>query len=78
MNKQNKTYNAQDFVNYHAGKMPAQEMYALERAALEDDFLADALEGYANTNNAENEIATINEKLATKNDTAKVVSMASI
>lgn len=77
MNEQNKTYNAKDFANYHAGKMPEQEMYALERAALEDDFLADALEGYANTNNAENEIAEIKERLVSKKDTAKVIPIGS-
>jgi hypothetical protein len=75
MNNQNKTYNATDFANYHAGKMPAAEMYALERAALEDDFLADALDGYAYTENQEAEIASIHEKIKGKNtdDIAKII-----
>jgi hypothetical protein len=78
MNKQNKTYNATDFANYHAGKMPAAEMYALERAALEDDFLADALEGYAHSNDHETEIAAIqaNLKNTTASDSAKVIPIA--
>jgi hypothetical protein len=75
MNKQIKTYNATDFANYHAGKMPTAEMYALERAALEDDFLADALEGYAYTENQEVEIASIQEKIKgeNKDDIAKII-----
>jgi hypothetical protein len=78
MNKQIKTYNATDFANYHAGKMPAAEMYALERAALEDDFLADALEGYAYTENHETEIASIQEKVKGENrdDIATIIPIA--
>ena len=73
MNKQNKTYNAIDFANYHSGKMPVAEMYALERAALEDDFLADALEGYAYSDNAAEEIVALQNNLTNKN--AKVISI---
>jgi hypothetical protein len=78
MNTKNKTYNATDFANYHAGKMPAAEMHALERAALEDDFLADALEGYAYTENHEAEIAIIDEKIKgeNKDDIAKIIPIA--
>ena len=32
---------------YHKGLLTAKEMHELEKAALEDPFLADALEGYA-------------------------------
>jgi hypothetical protein len=39
-------YTAADFERYYNGSMPDAEMYALEKAALEDPFLADALEGY--------------------------------
>ena len=42
-------YRAEDFDRYYNGKMTPSEMNALEKAALEDIFLADALEGYANT-----------------------------
>ncbi|MCP9750298.1 energy transducer TonB [Ferruginibacter sp. HRS2-29] len=42
-------YTAADFERYYNGSMPEAEMYALEKAALEDPFLADALEGYAFT-----------------------------
>lgn len=40
-------YSAADIERYFNGKMPAAEMYALEKAALQDSLLADALEGYA-------------------------------
>lgn len=40
------SYTAADIARYHAGKMSAKEMHDIERAALADAFLADALEGY--------------------------------
>jgi hypothetical protein len=39
-------YNAADIERYHKGLMNAGEMHALEKAALDDPFLADALDGY--------------------------------
>lgn len=47
-----KTYTAKDIERYHRGKMTAAEMHALERAALNDPMLADALEGYIHTTTA--------------------------
>lgn len=44
-----KPYTAQDIERYLNRQMPAHEMHALEKAALDDPFLADALEGYMNT-----------------------------
>lgn len=43
---ENKKFTAADIARYHTGKMPAEERNALEKAALDDPFLADALEGY--------------------------------
>ncbi|MEI6946586.1 hypothetical protein V9K67_05240 [Paraflavisolibacter sp. H34] len=40
-------YTAADFERYYRGEMTAAERHRLEKAALEDPFLADALEGYA-------------------------------
>ena len=45
--KQHITYSAADILKYHEGKLTPAEMHAMEKAALEDPFLADALEGYA-------------------------------
>lgn len=42
-------YSAADFERYHNGSMPAAERWQLEKAALDDPFLADALEGFALT-----------------------------
>lgn len=39
-------YSAGDIQRYHDGQMSPAEMHALERAALDDPFLADAIEGY--------------------------------
>ncbi|MEO7045324.1 MAG: carboxypeptidase-like regulatory domain-containing protein [Ferruginibacter sp.] len=77
MSAKNKTYTAADFAAYHSGKMPEAEMYALEKAALEDPFLADALEGYVFTPTAENDIAEIKARLKDKNKSAKVFFLTS-
>jgi hypothetical protein len=39
-------YSASDIQRYLKGEMSAREMFDMEKAALEDPFLADALEGY--------------------------------
>ena len=39
-------YTSEDFKRYYSGTMTAAERHALEKAALDDPFLADALEGY--------------------------------
>ena len=39
-------YSSEDFKRYYSGTMTAAERHALEKAALDDPFLADALEGY--------------------------------
>ena len=63
---QNKKYTATDFERYHSGKMNEREMHTLEKAALADSFLADALEGYAYTNSPVKDIAELREKLLAK------------
>jgi len=45
-NNQHISYTAADLLAYARGQMDAKQMHALEKAALEDDFLAEALEGY--------------------------------
>ena len=56
MTEKNKKYTAADFERYYTGVMPVNEMHELERAALEDPFLADALEGYTCTPSFDNDI----------------------
>lgn len=40
-------YVADDFIRYHKGEMTTAEMHQLEKAALDDPFISDALDGYA-------------------------------
>lgn len=47
-----KHYSAEDIARYWQGKLSAKEMHAMEKAAMDDPFLADALEGYSNASSA--------------------------
>ncbi len=67
MNKE-KLYTAADFANYHLGIMPVDDMHALEKKALEDPFLYDALDGYAHTKKATTDIKKLKEKLNIENE----------
>lgn len=69
-------YTAQDIERYHAGQLSAQEMHALEKAALDDPFLADALEGYKFTQTPAADVAALKELLAGKTEQKKVVPLA--
>jgi len=46
-------YTAADIEKYWKGKLSSAEMHAMEKAAMDDPFLADALEGYKDTNLAD-------------------------
>jgi outer membrane biosynthesis protein TonB len=63
-----KIYTAVDFESYYAGTMPAQDMHALEKAALEDPFLADALDGYTYAITPVEDIKKIKERLNPKKE----------
>ena len=70
----NKEYTAADIERYHAGSMPAEQMHALEKAAMEDPFLADALEGYQFTKTPSADVQKIRERL-NGNDQANVLTL---
>jgi hypothetical protein len=70
---QNKNYSAADFHRYHSGTMNEAEMYALEKAALEDPFLSDALEGYAITKTGEEDIVALKKKIVEKEDNKRSI-----
>jgi hypothetical protein len=72
----NKSYGVSDFERYYSGGMTAQEMHALEKAALDDPFLADALEGYKATRTPAADVAWLKEQLADKTQKARVVPLA--
>ena len=58
-----KQYTAQDFERYYAGRMTAGEMHALEKAALDDPFLAVALEGYKHSATPSADMETLRAKV---------------
>jgi TonB family protein len=72
MSSKNSGFTAIDIENYHSGKMSPEERHALEKAALDDPFLADALEGYAFTPTPADDIAKIELRLAEKEDRKKM------
>ena len=71
-------YSLADIEQYLQGKMTAAEMYALEKAALQDPFLADALEGYttASLPEAHEHLQEVQEWLLPGKKEAKVVPLA--
>jgi hypothetical protein len=58
-----KIYSAADIERYHKGMMTAQERHALEKAALDDPFLADAIEGYTFTETPQADIHAIQQRI---------------
>ena len=71
-----KKYSAADIEKYWKGQLSNSEMYALEKAAMDDSFLADALEGYKNSSAPVDEIEILKDKLAERiSSSAKTVSI---
>ena len=58
-----KIFSAAEIERYHSGQMSAAERHALEKAALDDPFLADALEGYTFTATPAEDIRILQERL---------------
>ncbi|MEO7444508.1 MAG: hypothetical protein ABIT96_11080 [Ferruginibacter sp.] len=71
--KNDMIFGAIDFERYHKGDMSPAEMHALEKAALEDAFLADALEGYAFTATPVYDIETLEKKIFFKKEDNKKI-----
>jgi hypothetical protein len=70
-------YSAEDIERYLKGKMSAKEMHDMEKAALQDPFLADAIEGFVNSSFEESRkhLDEITAVLQTKKDETKVVPL---
>lgn len=67
-------FTAADIEKYHKGLLSAKEMHAMEKAAMDDPFLADALEGYAVAGvNVNADIAELKRRLAEKAEETKVI-----
>jgi CarboxypepD_reg-like domain len=71
-----KMYSAADIEKYHSGKMNSFEMHAMEKAALDDPFLADALEGYRHSKTIPADIDWLKKTIDHRVQSAKVVSMS--
>ncbi|HEY5405596.1 MAG TPA: carboxypeptidase-like regulatory domain-containing protein, partial [Ginsengibacter sp.] len=78
MIEKSKIYTAADFERYHSGAMSVNEMHEIEKAALEDPFLADALEGYTYALSFENDIKQLKEKINEKQKKKNVFLITSI
>src|SRR5438309_1752100 len=66
-------FTAKDIERYHAGQMSAKEMHDLERAALDDPFLADALEGFVYSQVPEEELAQVKKRLSDRSSEKRKV-----
>lgn len=79
MSNKNKhiNYNAGDIEMYLAGKLSAAEMHAMEKAALDDPFLNEAIEGYEGMKDTEwnNELVALRSQIAEKGTVAKVIPL---
>ena len=70
-----KNFSAADIEKYHKGLLSSKERHALEKAALDDPFLADALEGYGFAGaTASNDIADLQSRLKERTG-SKIVAM---
>jgi TonB family protein len=71
-----KTFTAADIEKYHKGLLSNKERHDLEKAAMDDPFLADALEGYdvAGVNVAA-DITDLKKRLAERTEEAKVIPL---
>lgn len=58
-----KTFTATDIEKYWTGKLSNSEMHAMEKAALDDPFLADAMEGYQSKPHLAGDLNTLTDKL---------------
>jgi TonB family protein len=70
-------YTAADIEQYFSGKLLPQQMHAIEKAALDDPFLAEAMEGYGAMKNTswKKELAGAREEIENTKTGAKIVSI---
>lgn len=70
-------FSAVDIEKYHKGLLTPKERHALEKAALDDPFLADALEGYTTSGiDVAADVSELKSRLAKKITTAKIIPLA--
>ncbi|MFI5187956.1 MAG: carboxypeptidase-like regulatory domain-containing protein [Chitinophagales bacterium] len=74
--KKYKNYSAVDIEKYHKGLLSPKEMNELEKAALDDPFLAEAFEGYGTVAvNISKDLSDLEKRLKEKIAGAKVVDI---
>lgn len=75
--QKNSTYTAEDIQNYLTGKLTPIEMNALEKAALNDSFLAEAIEGYEGIpqKNWQKELSDLKQHFTQQHTPAKVIDL---
>src|SRR5439155_18288995 len=74
-----KNFTAADIERYHKGLLSPEEMHAVEKAALDDPFLADALEGYGGAStNAAADLSELEKKLQQRISESEEISIAPI
>src|SRR5215208_3924681 len=74
--KKYRNWTSADIEKYHQGLLSPKEMNELERAALDDPFLADALEGYGNVKvNLSADIAALEKKLEQRVGEGKAIKL---
>ena len=69
-NKTIKNFNAADIEKYWNNKLSPAEMHEMEKAAMDDPFLAEALEGYQYSANADEELRMLRKKIDDQVNTA--------
>ncbi len=76
--KEHIIYSKAEIENYIQGNMSKEAMHSIERAALQDPFLADAIEGFAlvDTAVANKDLAAIETMILAGKQEAKVVTIA--
>ncbi len=75
--EKNIIYTAKDIEQYLAGNLSPLQMHAMEKAALDDSFLAEAMEGYEAVQNKEwnNHLVALRQEIANKGTVAKVIPL---
>ena len=70
-------YSAEDIQQYLSGKLSPLQMNAMEKAALDDTFLAEAIEGYEGmpAGDWEAALAEVKQQFAVKESGAAIISM---
>jgi hypothetical protein len=62
-----KNYTAADIQRYHSGMLSVEEMNEMEKSALEDTMLSDAIDGYEHQKNIDSDLVTLREKINNRN-----------